>query len=329
MPGDSNGPLNAGGKWSAVVIASRETPELLFRTINAIWTATQIPPILDIVVNGNADLGRCIQAAIRLQPIPAQQTVRVWSIPTGDKANALNQYIHRIWIEEGVVHFIDGYARVRPDAFAILNRELASDNHALAAAATPCCGRSAKVLRLQMETQGGLHGNLFTLKENTIRRLKAMAFRLPLGIYRTDSTIGAVLAFNMDPARNKWDVRGYIRVSTQASWETDERTWWRIGELKAQAKRKMRQAQGLLENAAVKTHLAEQRKLPADMPSTARDLVTDWIAAHPEQARRLFRSNPLTRIALGNLEKDHRDWSDENIAPQLLLETMSVAGVPN
>jgi len=317
---DERVPSVAAGKWSAAVLAARETPERLRRTMEAIWASTSPPPLLDVVVNGNVELGQSIAEFARTHPVPVGQTVRVWFIPAGDKANAWNQYVHRLWIGVGQVYFVDGYVSVLPETFAILNRELGdSDDHVLAIAPMPRQGRSARALRQQMEAAGGIHGNLYGLKEDTLRRLKTMPFRLPLGIYRTDPTMGAVLAYDMDPARNEWDMRGRVRVSGQTSWETDQRAWWRIGTLVDQVKRRVRQAQGMLENAALRAHLAERRRSPAELPATARELVFDWIAAKPGRALWLFLFHPLTLIALKGLD-DQRDWSDENVAPRLLCE---------
>jgi len=317
---DERVPPVAAGKWSAAVLAARETPERLRRTMEAIWASTSPPPLLDVVVNGNAALGQSIAEFVQTRPIPTGQTVRVWSIAVGDKANAWNQYVHRLWIGAGQVYFVDGYVSVLPDTFAILNRELGdSDDYVLAIAPMPRQGRSARALRRQMEAEGGIHGNLYGLKENTLRRLKAMPFRLPLGIYRTDPTIGAVFAHGMDPTLKEWDMRGRVRVCGQTSWETDRRTWWRVGTIGDQVKRMLRQAQGMLENAALRQHISERRIPPAQLPATTRELVFDWIAARPGRARRLFLFHPLTLIALRGLAKP-RDWSDENLTPRLLFE---------
>jgi len=106
-------------------------------------------------------------------------------------------------------------------------------------------GRSELRLRQEMIQQGGIHGNLFCLKNETVRQIIEIGFKLPLGIYRTDATLGAVLFFNLDPKNNDWDP-ARILVNQFVSWSTKKRNWWRFSDLKDQAKRMLRQAQGVL-----------------------------------------------------------------------------------
>jgi hypothetical protein len=74
-------------------------------------------------------------------------TLRIWSIPLGDKANAWNQYIHHLWAGQELVFFIDGYVRLNSDAIELLGGAVQSDPQALGGSGVPTVGRSARALR--------------------------------------------------------------------------------------------------------------------------------------------------------------------------------------
>jgi hypothetical protein len=86
----------------------------------------------------------------------------------------------------------------------------------------------------------------------------------------------------------------------------------------------MRQAQGVLENAAVREHLSMRKRRPESLPHTCHDLVQSWISANPDDARRIFRSNWLTLLAWRRL-RTPRDWSQAEHAPRLLASAGSGA----
>ncbi len=152
--------------------------------------------------------------------------------------------------------------------------------------------------------------------------IRTRDFRLPLGIYRTDATIGAALAFGMDPSVNPWNPRAAIAVSEHATWDIDHKMWWSIREIASYMKRKKRQAQGALENAAVEDLFAQRRIAPEHLPRTVEELVLAWTRACPASAHRLLRNSPYRRAALENL-KSGRDWSAAEQAPQLLFSNAS------
>jgi len=141
--------------------------------------------------------------------------------------------------------------------------------------------------------------------------------KLALGIYRTDSTLGAVLKFNLDPAHNDWDPTRIV-VNQEASWSTRKRNWWRFSDLKNQAKRILRQAQGSLENRAVRQHLAIRRASPADLPETATELVMDWVANCPDEARKISRRNFFRYQYALKKFRQPRNWEAADVLPRLV-----------
>lgn len=306
--------------WSIAIFAARESIATLEQTIIAAMAAAAEETIIDVLVNGNQALANqaallpCIRENGAASSIAK---VRIWFIPLGDKAHAWNQYVHVIWPETLLTFFVDGYVRVRRDALMLLERGLKESPAHLAATGVPSVGRSATRLREDMLSNGGIHGNLFALKSSTMRAIRDADFKLPIGLYRTDSTIGAALSFQFDPSCHAWNPKGTILVHPEATWATDEKRLLRYSDVTGQLKRILRQGQGILENLAVRNHFAMQKKLPKDLPGTATELVERWRHDYPQEARSAFLKHPLlVSLALKKLRKPG-NWKHATDAPEL------------
>lgn len=307
---------------AVAVFSSRETPDTLLATVRAAIVAAGPQGRVDVLVNGNRALAHAIGERVSdpaACPEPGRTAVRVWFIACADKAHTWNVYVAEIWAPGDIAFFVDGYARVRADAFVSLRACLGADAKCLGATGVPTRGRSAARLTASMRSRGGIHGNCYAIKGEVMARLKARRIRLPRGLYRTDSTIGAVLSFDLDPAANSWDP-GRIAVQEDATWDIDAGRWWKPADLRAQIKRALRQGQGVLENQAVRDHLAIRRQPPETLPETAAELVFDWAARRPEAARRAARFSYSVRRALRELARP-KDWSAKDIPPQCLVAT--------
>jgi len=304
--------------WAVAVFAARETPHELMCTITSVVEAAGTSTAIDVMVNGNATLATATADLLKKNnPASGSTVIRVWSIVLGDKAHAWNQYVHTVWPRAKLSFFVDGYVRLKPDAFNLLSESLAALPKSLGGTGVPTTGRTAAKLRESMLTEGGMHGNLFALKESVMDQLRQSCFNLPLGIYRTDSTLGAALAFGLDPSQHQWDIKNRIFVHPEVSWTTAERKWWRYAEVKSQLKRILRQSQGILENRAIENFLAHRRLSPADLPQTAAELVLEWVNRCPDKARRILWTSPLSRIALKKF-RNPRDWSAAKEFPELI-----------
>lgn len=307
-------------KWCVAVFAARESPDVLRATLAAIQLAAHISTTVDVLVNGNRDLAESTRDIIlSLQKVDSFATFRLWFIALGDKAHAWNIYLHDIWPGAGLAYFVDGYARPNFDAFMRIEHALSSNKKALLGSGVPTRGRSAKKARAQQIESVGIHGNLFSIRAETMQSLRIVKFYLPLGIYRTDSTIGAVMKYSLDPTLNKWDPDRIV-VESKASWDLDEKHWWRYSDLKGQLKRYVRQAQGDLENRAVRHHLSICRRAPQDMPRTISQLVDIWMSENPGEAASFLR-NPLRRHALKQIRKP-RDWTLALLPPEAINITV-------
>lgn len=304
--------------WAVAVFAARENAETLAATLRSIVNAACKPTVIDVMVNGNPGLATHLISHIKLiNKCSAMATVRLWVVHLGDKAHAWNQYVHHVCPGANLYFFVDGYVCLEPDALQLLDDGLAANHESLAGTGVPSTGRTAVSLRQQMLAEGGIHGNLFVLKAQTLHTLQQRHFNLPLGIYRTDPTLGAALAFGLDPSTHAWDIKARVFVHPQATWTTSEKKWWRYAELKSQFKRMLRQGQGILENKAVENFLAVQKHSPEQLPRTAAELVLAWVKNNPREATAVLWGAPLSRLALQKF-REPRDWSSANISPQLI-----------
>ena len=310
--------LDTSTPWVVAVIASRESSATLTRSIGAVFEACASRQVtVDVLINGNPALADEMATLLDTGTFACRNgSLRIWSITVGDKAFTWNEYLHRIWPAGAMAFFIDGYAEVRPDAFTALERSLGQRSEALGATGVPTSGRSAAQLREQMLRSGGLHGNMHVLRAETMAELRAVGFRLPIGLYRTDSLIGAMLMFGLDATRHAWSPKR-IAVEADATWEVPDLSALSLQNVKSQLKRMVRQAQGELENRAVREHLVTLKRPAPDLPDNAQLLVKEWMARNPSELRALFLKRPLCLYAAYKLRAG-RDWSAAGKMPLLV-----------
>lgn len=302
--------------WAVAIFAARESVATLAEVVHAIVVAcTGHSTRIDVLVNGNADLAQELAHHFTSHPISADSKAHIciWFIKLGDKAQTWNTYVHRLYQGSRLTFFIDGYARPKTDALNELALALNGDDHALAATGVPSCGSSARSLSKAMQQSGGIHGNLFALTSRAMDEIRRRKFRLPMGLYRTDALIGAALTFGFDPARYKWDA-SRIQVQPTSTWDFKPLQWWRLGDLKTHLKRKGRQAQGELENLAVRDHLSRRRLAPETLPQTARDLVLRWWHGENGPTGHEILRHPSWLLAIRRFRQP-QDWSSADLIP--------------
>ena len=305
--------------WAVAIFAARETSSLLARSVrSAILACAGKRATIDVLINGNPALAQ--EFAELAAIIPAEGcTLRIWNIDAPDKAHTWNEYVYRIWEAADITFFIDGYARPKPDALELMERHLVAHPNAMAASGIPSSGRSAKGMQEKMlRSGGGIHGNLYALTERSMKGVRETGFRLPLGIYRTDPLLGAVLTYRLDPSVNKW-TRGSVVSVPGATWDVDGISELSYKNVVGYFKRRLRQAQGVLESQAFRDHMAIKRLPPRLLPVTAQEMVNNWLMAQPQAARTVFIKHPLCLYAARQLRKP-RDWSKTQAAPVLLRE---------
>lgn len=305
------------GVWNTavVVFAYRETIKVLVDTLEAARFGTDESTVIEVLVNGNSALAETL-AGWAVGHASDWTRLRIWSIDYGDKANAWNQYFHKLWHGESQTFFIDGYVTIRHDAVRLLSQTLMNNPHAWGGCGIPSGSRSANSLAAQMLDGGGFHGNFCCIKGTAIEQIKRRNILLPIGLYRTDSLVGALLAFGLDPARNKWDARKLI-VAPQVTWDTPPKYWWRYADIKAEFKRKFRQSKGDLENAAVKNFLVQRKEYPENLPRTIQEMLAKWIDCFPEDLKAIRKRNIFMRFYLRSC-KNKLHVNEEKLLPSLM-----------
>ncbi|NUZ05151.1 hypothetical protein [Piscinibacter koreensis] len=300
----------------AAIFAYRESVDILARCVATAVAASDGDAVIDVMVNGNEPLATAL--ARRTPSIErAGVAVRVWQLAPGDKSNAWNWYVHHVWSPADLTVFLDGYVYAEPDAFRRLAAALARQPASLAATGVPTRGPSAGRLRREMIEHGGLQGNLHALRRSTMELIRARGFRLPVGTYRTDTVLGAALAFGMAPADTRFDMHAHIAVAADATWDKHMEPWWTYRALGGYLRRMRRQALGQLERRAISFVFGVERRAPERLPPTIEGLVLHWADNRPGEARKLAWRSPLTLRAMKALRAG-RDWQAASIPPRLL-----------
>lgn len=168
----------------------------------------------------------------------------------------------------------------------------------LGTSAVPVVGRSSNILQRKMREEGGFHGNLCMIKAGAIFEMRNRGITIPLGVYRVDSIMGAFLSFGLDNVNRKWEPTRYIPVSLEASWDCDEKKWYRLKDIIAWRNRRFRQARGDIENAAFKYFMTRAKIKPEGLPKDIKSMVVSWCEACPEEAFNILNRNRLTREAM-------------------------------
>jgi len=112
--------------------------------------------------------------------------------------------------------------------------------------------------------------------------------------------MAAALCFDLDPPNHCWDEKKLL-THTGISWQFEPLSLKRPGDLRTHFRRRMRQARGRFENAAVRQMFAIDRKPVSALPETAEILIRDWCRRFPGQAAMIVLKDPLTLFPLIDL----------------------------
>jgi len=250
-----------------------------------------------VLLNGTRDASAAAaSAAIGESGLAA----RLYTIAHGDKANAINQYLHALRPQAALHVFVDAYAAVRPDALAWLSARLAAHPAAQAAAAMPSQGRSAAAMRREMQSHPGLHGSLFALRGSFVDRLVAAGIRLPVGLYRGDGLLGAMVLHDQDAAGGGWLMERLVLVP-EASWTAPAWQPWRWRDVRRHLHRKLRQGRARLEWAALRPLI--YRDGFAALPQDAGQMVLDGFGPGKSHRAPPIWRDPVAALALARLRQ--------------------------
>lgn len=303
--------------WCVAVIASREQPSELLATIQTVLDSANENTMVDILVNGNPALVPAIVELItQLVRTNESPVLRVWEITLGDKANTWNQYLHKIWPGNGTGFFVDGYCRLSPNALRLLDDGMAAAPNVLAGTSVPTVGRSATQWRNAVLKNGELVGGFFAFKKSVMQELREKGFNLPLGLYGYDGALGAVIAFGLDPSKHQWRPKERIFAHPDVTWVSTEKKWWRASDVKGHISRTLKAALRVLVGQAFRDFFEVRRLPPEKLPRTTEELVLNWAASNPGEAKKVLWRAPLSYFALKKLRKP-KNWSDASKPPML------------
>ncbi len=302
----------------SVAIFGRDEAEHIGACLHAVAVAgkaTQASLHVTVLLNGSRDASADVAAAaIRESGLEA----RLYSIPHADKTNAINQYLHALRPRAALHVFVDAYATVRSDALAWLSLRLAEHPAAQAAAAMPSEGRSAAAMRAEMHRHPGLHGSLFALRGSFVERLAVAKIRLPVGLYRGDGLLGAMVMLDQDAASGGWLTERLILVP-EASWAAPAWQPWRWRDVQRHLQRKLRQGRARLEWAALRPLI--YRDGFAALPRDAGQMVMAGFGSGKPHRAPSFWRDPFASVALARIRQSGPPPAPEALLPRLLLRT--------
>lgn len=304
---------------SIVISAAREEISTLSRTLKYCTHACKnLNAKIHLLINGNLQLAKDA-AELVSEEFPGHN-ITVWHFALADKANCWNTYCHSIREKSCLHFFIDGYVRPNSDSIKIA-LDFYKKHHPVAITGVPSMGTSAKRLRREMIVSGGIHGNLFAMSDDSISKVVESEFRLPIGLYRVDSVIGAAINFQFAPNKFDWDSK-QIEVLEDISWGFDTQKWHSLNDIKSQVKRMFRQGRGILENRAVKQLWAIDKRPLRVIPNTAKKLVSQNIKEHPF-CMSDFIKHPFMYFAYRNIKNENDKPCEELIHLSNSFEKMT------
>ena len=304
-------PMHARARGWSVAVFARNEGQSIARCLEALANAARGQDThVTVLLNGTTDDSpERAAAALRATGFSG----RIYTIDEGDKANAFNQFVHRLRPPAATYFFVDAYAAVAKDSLARLDGSLRAEPRALAAAAVPSTGRSAASLRDRMAREPGVHGSLFALRGSFLDRITAKGLHLPLGLYRGDGMVGAFVLHDLDAMGGGWR-HERLAVDPGATWEAPSLRPWLWRDLMRHWRRLVQQGRGRLQTAAIRD-LIYRAGFEA-LPDDADALALRWVAAAPGNRPRFWR-DPLAAIALVRM-RHQRPRAD--LTPRLLLE---------
>lgn len=298
-------------RWSALVCARNEQRRIGACLHALAQAAAQNHLHVTVLLNGSTDdTAREAMRSLRDSGLRG----RIYAIGQGDKANAFNQFIHRLRPAASTYFFVDGYAAVAPDALARLDAALAQNSIARAAAAVPGTGRSAAALRRQMVAEPGLHGSLFALSGRFVERIAGLGLRLPVGLYRGDGLVGSMVLHDLDAGGGGWEPQRIV-VEPAATFHAPAWQPWRPHDLWRHFGRLVQQGRGRLQGQALRAVLYPGgfTALPEDADAHA----LLWIDAAPAARRPRPWRDPFAALAFMRMRKPK---PQVDLMPRLLWE---------
>ena len=230
--------------WSIAVFAHNEA-DCIAATLHSIATATQGAAVEVVVLaNGCQDTTADIVRALAT----ASPHLRLVEIAVADKANAWNEYVHRIVtmppVNPPTMHvFVDGDVQVAPGALQALAERLDQMPMAHAVGALPTTGRDRVGWSQRMRDHGTLAGGLYALRGDFVARLRQRGIRLPQGLIGEDWLVSLWAARDLQPVAMAVDSSEHVVFALAAGFSFQSLSPWRAQDYTTYARRLWRYAQ--------------------------------------------------------------------------------------
>ena len=267
--------------------------------------------LITLIVNGSTDASAAtaLEAARR-----CGAHLAVYTIPHGDKANAMNQFYYELRESAAYYFFVDAYAKIGASALSELETCLATRPDVTAATGVAANGRTMSRNSAPTLAWGGhLHGQLHALRREFVDRLVGRGIRVPIGLYCGDGLVGSMAMHDLDPLHIEWKTQR-IGGSPGATYEIPVLSPFRLEDLKRQFHRKVRQMRGRLENLAIRGIVYEHGY--EGLPEYADDMILSYLAKNPEP-RQSPIDRPFQALALRQIRASSRP-DPERLKPVLL-----------
>ena len=193
MPG--SGPSHARPLVSVVVFAYNEEKRIraALESLDACGAEAEL--LVHVLINGCTD--RTEEVVRAFQPTATKVVPVV--IARGDKANAWNDYTHRLAPNSAVMHvFTDGDMQVRRGSIAAFLRRFEEEPHANGCAGLPVTGRSRVAFRDKLVRRHEMAGNLYAVRAGCLAEFRRLGIRLPFGLFGEDGLVTTLIKYDLD-----------------------------------------------------------------------------------------------------------------------------------
>lgn len=170
--------------------------------------------VVHVLENGSTD--ETVRVARTIAS--ADPRILLHELALADKANAWNEYVHRLAGEADMHIFLDGDVRPSKGAFKALALALNGSPEAYAAAALPMSGRSRRAWATRLFSKRWLSGNLYAFRGGTLELVRKRNLRLPFGAVGEDGLLSYLLLTDLKGGPND-NYKERITVAAGAFFE--------------------------------------------------------------------------------------------------------------
>jgi len=204
------------GMTCSVCIFARDEEQKLHYSVGALGLAgLRADDSVHILVNGCKDSTLLVAHALA----EADSRISVYELPVGDKANAWNEYVHRIADLNHETHvFLDGDITPSVNSITALERTIFQSPESRAAAALPASGRSRRQWARMLLSHHYLSGNLYALSVSAIAAFRQKNICLPFGAKGEDGLISYLLLTDLKGGKDDSFINR-IAISEEATFE--------------------------------------------------------------------------------------------------------------